>query len=114
MDRFIIDIEQIEINDNILLKIYVPESSQVHRCNGRIYDRNEDGDFDITNHTRMVSELYRRKQATYSENTLYPYADLSDLREDLITWARNVSSIQRKDHPWKQMDDMALLKSAQL
>ena len=23
-------------------------SSQVHRCNGRIYDRNEDGDFDIT------------------------------------------------------------------
>lgn len=26
-----------------LLRIYVPESSQVHRCNGRIYDRNENG-----------------------------------------------------------------------
>jgi len=109
-----LSIEDIVVNDKILLKIYVPESSQVHSCNGRIYDRNEDGDFDITNHTRMVSELYQRKQTSYSENTVYPYAELSDLRGDLISWARNISSIQRKDHPWQQMDDMALLKSAQL
>ncbi len=48
----------------IILRIFVPESSQVHRCNGRIYDRNEDGDFDITDHTRQVADLYLRKQAS--------------------------------------------------
>jgi ATP-dependent DNA helicase RecG len=49
------------------------ESSQVHRCNGRIYDRNEDGDLDITDHTVQVAQLYQRKHATYSErNTAVP------------------------------------------
>ena len=35
--------------------IYIPESSQVHRCNGKIFDRNEDGDMDITDNTNLVS-----------------------------------------------------------
>ncbi len=40
-----LSVEEIEAGPKKILKIYVPESSQVHRCNGRIYDRNEDGDF---------------------------------------------------------------------
>ena len=67
-----------------------PESSQIHSCNGRIYDRNEDGDLDITDHTRLVSILYHRKQETYSENKIFPYATLDHLREDLIAKARKV------------------------
>ena len=67
-----------------------PESSQVHRCNGRIYDRNEDGDLDITDHTRLVSSLYHRKQETYSENKIFSYVTLDHLREDLIAKARKV------------------------
>jgi ATP-dependent DNA helicase RecG len=43
-----VSIEEEEIRERKILHIYVPESSQVHRCNGRIYDRNEDGDLDIT------------------------------------------------------------------
>jgi len=66
-----------------------PESSQVHRCNGSIYDRNEDGDLDITDHTRLVSSLYHRKQETYSENKIFPYATLDHLRENLIAKARH-------------------------
>ena len=54
-----------------LLSIYVPESSQVHRCGGCIFDRNEDGDFDITDHTDQVAQLYQRKQTTYSENKIF-------------------------------------------
>jgi len=41
-------VEEIQEDGKTVLRIYVPESSQVHRCNGRIYDRNEDGDLDIT------------------------------------------------------------------
>ncbi len=54
-------VEDITLNDKTVIVITVPESSQVHRCNGKIYDRNEDGDFDITNHTDTVAMLYMRK-----------------------------------------------------
>lgn len=109
-----LSMEDIALNGKTVLRIYVPESSQVHRCNGRIYDRNEDGDLDITDHTRSVAELYHRKQANYSENKIYPYATSSDLREDLIAWARKVAGIQRKNHPWLSLSDLEFLKSAQL
>jgi len=97
-----------------VLRIYVPESSQVHRCNGRIYDRNEDGDLDITDHTRLVADLYHRKQASYSENKIYPFAGLGELRTDIIDKCRRLAGVWREDHPWLNMDDMELLKSAQL
>ena len=42
-----LSIDEVESDGKKVMNIYVPESSQVHRCNGRIYDRNEDGDFDI-------------------------------------------------------------------
>jgi len=37
-------IEELQVGESVVLRIYVPESSLVTRCNGRIYDRNEDGD----------------------------------------------------------------------
>lgn len=52
-----------------MIYIRVPESSQVHSTAGKIFDRNDDGDFDITSQHSQVAELYRRKQNTYSENT---------------------------------------------
>ncbi len=109
-----LSVDEIEVDGKHILRIYVPESSQVHRCNGRIFDRNEDGDLDITGHTRLVADLYHRKQTTYSENKRYPYATLADLRKDLIAKARKLVSVQREDHPWLAMDDLELLKSAQL
>ena len=106
--------DELEVEGKIILRIYVPESSQVHRYNGRIFDRNEDGDFDITNHTRQVADLYIRKQVTYSENKIYPFAKLADLRTDLIAKCRRLAGVWREDHPWSDMDDLQLLKSAQI
>ena len=79
-----LSVDEIELEEKPILHILVPESSQVHRCNGRIYDRNEDGDLDITDHTDQVAHLYQRKQATYSENKVFPWIQVSDLRPDLI------------------------------
>jgi ATP-dependent DNA helicase RecG len=92
----------------------VPESSQVHRCNGRIYDRNEDGDLDITDHTAQVAQLYQRKQVTYSENMVFPHLGLDDLDRDLIARCRKTATLRWEDHPWKDLDDLELLQSAQL
>ena len=55
---FYLAVEEVEVDGKVILYIHVPESSQVHRCKGKILDRNEVGDFDITNKTNLVSELY--------------------------------------------------------
>ncbi|MDO8734655.1 MAG: putative DNA binding domain-containing protein, partial [Elusimicrobiota bacterium] len=111
---FYLTIEEIEINGKTILYIYVPESSQVHRCIGKIYDRNEDGDFDITDNSNLVTALYIRKQTTYSENKVYPFVTINDLRKDLIDRVRKLAGNQKPNHPWAEMNDFELLKSAQL
>ncbi len=109
-----LSVDEVEVAGKSLLHIFVPESSQVHRCNGRIYDRNEDGDLDITDHTTQVAHLYQRKQATFSENKVYPWIQVNDLRPDLIEKCRRYVRINADNHPWADMDDLQLLKSAQL
>ncbi|MDO9515657.1 MAG: putative DNA binding domain-containing protein [Syntrophales bacterium] len=109
-----LSVDELQIDGKSVLHIFVPESSQVHRCNGRIFDRNEDGDLDITDHTSMVGDLYHRKQTTYSENKIYPYARLEHLRGDLIAKCRKIATLRREEHPWANMNDLDLLKSAQL
>ena len=106
--------DEAAIDGKTILYIYVPESSQVHRCNGKIFDRNEDGDFNITGNNFLVSELFLRKQTSYSENRIYPYMSINDLRKDIIARARKLAGNQRPGHPWLEMDDFELLQSAQL
>ena len=76
---FYLSIQDAMIDGKLILYINVPQSSQVHRCRNKIYDRNEDGDFDITNNTNLVSNLYLRKQSTYTENKIFPFATLDEL-----------------------------------
>ncbi|MDD2481473.1 MAG: putative DNA binding domain-containing protein, partial [Lutispora sp.] len=111
---FYLSIEEVKIDEKTILYIFVPESSQVHRCNGKIYDRNEDGDIDITDNTNLVSGLYMRKQGTYTENRIFPFAELSELKSDLFVKIRKLASNQKANHPWELMDDFELLKSAGL
>lgn len=111
---FYLAMDEVTLDGHTVLHVYVPESSQIHRCKGRIFDRNEDGDLDITDNTALVAQLYQRKQSTYAENRIYPYICLDDLRTDLIADARKRASIQKPDHPWQAMDDRELLESAQL
>ncbi|MBC3803330.1 AAA family ATPase [Acetobacterium fimetarium] len=111
---FYLAIETVEIETSTIFHVLVPESSQVHRCNGRIYDRNEDGDLDITDNTNLVAGLYNRKQGSYTENRIFPFAELSELNSDLLMRARKMAANERANHPWKTMNDLELLKSAGL
>lgn len=106
--------ETFTINGKTLLYLAVPESSQVHRCNGKIFDRNEDGDLDITNQSDAVAHLYIRKQSTFSENRIYPYVKLGDLRRDLIERVKTMVRETNPNHPWRSMNDETLLQSARL
>ncbi len=111
---FYLNIDDFEVDGKTILYINIPESSQVHRCKGKIFDRNEDGDFDITNDTNQVSELYMRKQSTYTENRIFPFAEMEELESELFIKVRKLAGNQKANHPWASMDDMEILRSAGL
>ena len=61
-----LSLDEVELDGKLLLHVYIPVSSQIQSCSGRIYDRNEDGDFDITNSTDLVAQLALRKSSAYT------------------------------------------------
>ena len=111
---FYLSPEVVKIENKIIVVIHVPESSQVHHCVGKIYDRNEDGDFDVTAQSNHVAQMYLRKQQSYSENLVFPYIEMSDFEPALFTRVRALVKNQRPNHPWVELSDNDLLKSAGL
>ena len=110
-----LSVDTVEIDTKKVLHIFVPPSSSVHSLNGKIFDRNGDGDINITGRHSQIADLYRRKDTSYSENEIFPYATLDDLRTDLLEKARiRAKNENSGTHPWMNMDDMNLLKSAGL
>ncbi|MCL1918201.1 MAG: putative DNA binding domain-containing protein [Peptococcaceae bacterium] len=109
-----LSLEEVELAGKLLLHTYIPVSSQIQSCSGRIYDRNEDGDFDITNSADLVAHLSIRKLNQFTEREVFPYATLDDLRLDLILQVKRMAVGRIPGHPWKDMTDMELFKSAGL
>ena len=109
-----LDIKEYLYEEKHILYIYVYESSDVHKTCNKIFDRSEDGDFDITSNTNLISNLYIRKSSTYIENKIYPFATMNDLRGDLIEKARIMASNRTANHPWLKMNDIDMLRSASL
>lgn len=109
-----LNLEEIEYEGKIVLWVYVPVSSQIQFCNNRIYDRNEDADQDVSTSAELVANISSRKSSTYSERKMFPYATKDDLCLELISKARQMAVNKNKNHVWKNMTDMELLKSAGL
>lgn len=68
-------LNEYEINKLKILHIYVHESSDVHKTKNKIFDRNEDGDYNITQNTILVANMYL---------SLDRYDDRDDIRTNLI------------------------------
>lgn len=109
-----LEMKEYLVGDKVVLYIYVYESSDVHKSANKIFDRNEDGDYDITGNTSLISQLYIRKSSTYIENKIFPYASIKDLRKELIDKARNMANNRSSNHPWATMSDEDMLRSASL
>jgi len=109
-----LNINEYKFNEKVILHIYVHESSMVHKTNGVVYDRNNDGDYRVIIPER-IANIYARKQAFYSENKVFPYAEMSDLREDLIKRARQMAiNNSTKSHIWADMSNEEMLRSLNL
>lgn len=85
------------VDNTSLLVIQVPESRQVPHCHGRIYDRSDDGNRDITDSISLAGQLCLRKQDSCSENRVYTRVQPGDLRADLIERCRRYVRINH--HP---------------
>ncbi len=103
-----------DVGGKKIIHMYVPESSQVHNSAGRIYDRNEDCDFDVTENSGLIAQIYERKQRKFTENTVYPYATFDDLDRETVNLVRNRAIGLYHQHPWANMNDEEMLKSAGL
>lgn len=109
-----LSLDEIEIDGKPVLYTYVPVSSQVELCSGKVYDRTEDADIDISKSTDMVANLYMRKSATYTEREVFPYVTEKELRLDLMPRVRLMALSHYPEHPWGKMSDIEILKSAGL
>lgn len=107
-------LDEIEVDGKLVLYVYVPASSQVELCSGKVFDRTEDADIDITKSTDLVANLYLRKSTTYTEREVFPYVTERELRLDLMPRVRQMALSHYPKHPWENMSDMEILKSAGL
>lgn len=112
--KYYLNIHDKVIEGKTILYAFIPESSQVHSYLGKVYDRNEDGDFEISNNPDLVRQLHLKKQGSFSENTIYRAIRLNDLRADLIQRSRILAYNNKPGHLWMELNDEQLLRSANL
>jgi ATP-dependent DNA helicase RecG len=98
-----------------IIYLYIPKGSQVHNTNGKIFDRNGDGDIDISRQSGSVSDLYLRKQVPHSEDRIIPYFELADCNPELFRRIRLLADHKQiEGHPWKKMSDEEIVRSSGL
>ena len=105
--------ESIEIDGKIILCIQVPSSSDLHTYKKVIFDRIFEADVKVTSTTK-IAEMYIRKQNIFTEKKVFKYAGMSELEEGAVERCRQLALIKNSEHPWKNMTDEELVKSAHL
>jgi len=108
-------LEEVKIDGKTVLWCFVPPSSQVVIFGGKIYDRAEDGDMDITRNSETVAQIHRRKAADYTECKIFPFAKDDDFDfARLMPKVRRLATHHNPSHQWANMSDMEILRSAGL
>jgi ATP-dependent DNA helicase RecG len=110
-----LSLEEVELDGKLVLYTFIPVSSQLQMFSGRIYDRNEDGDMDITGSVDLVAQLSIRKSNSFTERRVFPYATIDDLLlDELMPIVRRKAVGRQTGHQWGDMDDMEIMRSAGL
>ena len=110
---FLLDINDEDYSGKKLISIYVPADSQVHTTNNKIFDRNEDGDYELRS-AEQKQNIYIRKSNYYSENLVYPFLYESDFVPGLVERVRRIIRLNVPDHPWNEMTDQNFFRNAGL
>ena len=109
-----LDPEIVKYKGKTIIRIHVPPSSEVHSFKHVVYDRVNESDVKVTS-TSQIAQMFIRKQGIFTEQRIYPYLKKENLRLDLLDKVRLLAiNNAGGNHPWKEMDDDTLLKSAGL
>jgi len=101
------------LHGEIIIHLQVPASSQVHKTNGDVFDRSNDGDFQVTE-PHLIAEIYNRKRTYYTESTIYPALSFDDFNPALFPKIRNLIKSNKANHPWLALNDQEILVKAGL
>lgn len=110
------ELHEINIDGKNILYTHIEESTEIHKYKNKVFIRNYEGDFDISNNIPLIASIHNKKRKIFDEDTIYPYVSVEeDLRHDLIEKARKLANSNvKKRHIWMDMNDIELLKSAGL
>lgn len=108
-----VEFERVRCGEKLVLRVWVVVGAIVHKLKGVVFDRIADTDRRVATDTQLAA-MYIRKQDYYSERKVYPYLEMSDLRLDLLPRVRKMAVAKRANHPWSEMSDEELLRSANL
>lgn len=109
----LLEIEEIRYQGLLVIRLWVPLDAVVHTYKGVVYDRVVDSDVKAVTDAQLAA-MYIRKHDYYSERKVYPYLVKDDLRLDLLQRVREMAVARRANHPWGEMGDDELLRSANL
>jgi ATP-dependent DNA helicase RecG len=110
---FYLAAEESEIDGKKVIYIFVPESSQVHTYRGIYYDRNQEGDYRL-NSQHLIMNLYLRKYDGFTENRVFSHLTMNDFETELFDMVRNRVRLEDSEHPWQDMSNEDILRSAKL
>ena len=102
-----------KIDGKTIIHIHVPISPEVHTYKGKIYDRVHEADIVVKGNSK-IAEMIIRKQNIFTEQKIFPYATINELKSNLIEVCRQKAVNLQSNHPWKNMTDEQLITSAGL
>lgn len=107
-----IQLKEFTFEGKVILYAYIPESSSIHKLNGsKIFDRNEDGDYDISSNQILIAKMYARKSNRNSEDRIVDHAkeDWFDLAS--IKMAKEFAYNVDGKNLWAMKNELEILKS---
>ena len=109
----LIEMEDVDYDDKVVVRVWVPMSPAVHSYKGVVYDRRGDSDVRLTGEADRAA-MAVRKQSYYTERTVYPWVGESDLDLTLLKMLRDEVRANDAGHRWLALDDEELLRDARL
>lgn len=106
--------EIISVDGKKCIYIYVPEGMQVCQYKKVYWDRNYDGDINISKNQELIYKMFARKSKFSFVNTIYPALNMKHLDEKLIDRAKKMALLKTEDHIWKNMTNEEILRSTGL
>jgi ATP-dependent DNA helicase RecG len=110
-----VELDEIEVDGKIVLYCHIPLTSQIVMCSSKIFDRNADGDSDVTHSPDLVWQIGARNKGLSTEDKIYPFITENDLLlRDLMPKVRIMAATRINSHPWRSIPDIDILKGAGL